>query len=405
MSDATDRRFIIAVVGAAVGVYAAVVGFRLVPADDYQLDLWIYRWGVGETWAGRSPYEFPALGAALDEYLPGRALPAGYFLCPTAALALGPFSAAGWEGGRLLYLALQPALAGVAVLGVRSVAGPGRLAAAGWAAVFVVFLLNPITLRVVAMGQLGLLVTAGLAAGLALVHAGRPVAGAVCLAAGSVKPQLAVPFYLFAFAAYGVRPGLVAAAVGAAAVVLGTLPTGGPLATLPGYVRHLAGGYERVHFNRVQNEAMVGLNRLVLAAGGPAVDLTAPAVVAGYLAWAVAVRVRIGRPDRAADPVLLAAAGVAPLAFAQCHLYEMLLLVFWVPYLLDLRRRRVRSVAIVLGLLAVAAVPRGGVEAAVDRLGLAGPAADLALAYRAAVVAGLSGYLLVVGKGPAAEPA
>ena len=136
-------------------------------------------------------------------------------------------------------------------------------------------------------------------------------------------------------------------------------------------------------------------NRLVVAVGGPAIELGAVGrlaglVIASSILWVV--RVRQCHPP---NSWLLAACITWGLFTVQARGYELVLLSLTVPYLVRLHDcRRYGDLVFLLALIAVMSIPRSVVLAFGTTVG-ADAFLPLILSYRAIALACLAGFLLL----------
>ena len=140
----------------------------------------------------------------------------------------------------------------------------------------------------------------------------------------------------------------------------GCLVAGGSPLFLKDYFDFLAAAHKSVEFNRAAlNPQITSWNRIIIAAGGPVVELTALTTLAGYLVWYGLVVGRCVLAGRRPSPAwALAASAVGALVCCQVLGYEVFLLALVVPYLRELlEARRIAPAAVVLGLIAVQLVP------------------------------------------------
>jgi Glycosyltransferase family 87 len=341
-------------------------------ATDNARDFFIYRLGAELAARGENPYDIPKVRQHVAAHFPGDDAKefvenCGYFLPPLAVLVYLPFAALPWAAAKVAW-AVAVGLAGYCVarlpglLRTPDSPAPGMLAAS---VVPFLLLLNPLTLSVVVVGQVTLLSLGCVAAGLWCFDRGRPYLAAVLWAVPFVKPHLALPLIPLAYFLGGWRPAALLVALVAALNLAGATVAGGSPLFLSDYFDFLPSAREAVAYNRVTNPAITSWNRLLLAAGGPQVELTAVTTVAGYLVWFGLVVGRIavtGEHPSAAWAVVAVAVGAV--LCSQVLVYELLLLAVAVPWVRDLFAGgwRVRGwLAVVL--LAVQLMPGKPMEA------------------------------------------
>ena len=297
---------------------------------NVQEDLFIYRAGATLPLRGLSPYDSDALRADVAGQYPGSPqliANCGFFLTPHAVAVFTPFAFLPWDGARITWTGLSFAtlVAGLWWLPVPA----GR---AWWGPVLaVVALADPLVPMVSSLGQTTTLMAGLLLLGHGAISRGRPVRGALVWSVLFMKPHIALPLLPLAFALGGRRCGhaLIVAVVGGNLLGLALSPD--PLGVPLEYVRHLAGGHKLVNYNRVEfNPQLTSWNNVLLAGGGPLIELGIGAMLAGYAVVAAvsATRCRGVKPD----PAWLLAVGVAAVPVCcQVWAYELLVVVAVLP--------------------------------------------------------------------------
>ena len=337
----TSNARLLSVLATAVAVLLA--GYwagRVALTENHHEDLWIYSSGPWLAVRGHSPYEVARIHARVeerwpdDENLDGNS---GFFLTPPALLVYAPWAALPWEWAKPLWCAFTIAVAAAAGWGVRRLSDH-PLPAWFTAAAVVAVLLNPLSLFVLIVGQTTLLVRGCVVLGEVAERAGWRRVGCLLWAVAFIKPHIALPLVPLACWLGGWRRAAEVLVWAAGLNVLaGLVFFGEPLFVLDylGYVQH---GHQTVEFNRVgANKQITGWNRLVAAAGGPAVELGMLGTLAGYavLLGLAAVRVRVGRV-RPTREWCFALAGCGALSCCQLLPYELPLLCLGLPYLVGL---------------------------------------------------------------------
>ena len=325
-------------------------------------DLFIYRAGSVIGLQGRTPYDNAALRELVVAQYPDDPLFAnnlGFFLPPQAIVVFAPFALLPWVVAKYVWAVLTIVLTALAARRVGVFASSPTPAWLAPAFVFVV-LLSPIVVTSMIVGQTSALVFACIALGEVAYRAGWKRLAGFLWAVPFIKPHLALPLLPLAWYLGGWRRAaeLLLWLVGLNLVGC-LLSTGSPL-LIRDYLDYLATGHTAVVFNRVEtNPHITSWNRLVVAAGGPAIELSALGVLAGYAVWGLAVlaRVRIAR-SRPSPAWAVAVAFAAAPVVCQVMGYELTLLALVVPHVLDLfAAGRVRTAFLILMGLALAWAP------------------------------------------------
>jgi hypothetical protein len=346
---------------AALTAAAVVMHLPHLLGNNHQ-DFFIYRAGALLGLRGGSPYDPQALQDLVRGQYPGDdklADNCGFFLAPQAVAVFTPFAALPWPAAKAVWSLLSFGLAGLAVWRLTAFTTDPDwlrrfvpLVAAG-------FLLNPIVLTGMPVGQTSLLFFACVVLGEAAYQAGwRRLAG-LLWAVPFCKPHLALPLVPLAWYLGGWRRAVeLVLWVAGLNLLGGLLSTGSPL-LLKDYLDHLANGHKAVIFNRVGlNFQITSWNRLLFGWTGAEIDLSAKTTLLGYKVWAVLVLVRAfltnGWPTAA---WATAVAAVGALLCCQVLAYELVLLGLVVPHVLDLaaagRRGLVLAFLVLLGLASV----------------------------------------------------
>jgi hypothetical protein len=345
-------------------VTAAAVALHLSPLfGNHHQDFFIYRAGALLGLRGGSPYDREALRELVRGQYPGDeglAENCGFFLAPQAVAVFAPFAALPWPAAKAAWSLLSFGLAGLAVWHLTAFC-----ADPGWARRFVPlvaagFLLNPLVLAGMVVGQTSLAFFACVVLGEAAHRAGWRRLTGLLWAVPFCKPHLALPLLPLAWYLGGWRRAVELALWVAGLNALGGLvSTGSPL-LVTDYLAHLTADHRRVVFNRVDmNFQITGWNRLLFGWTGVAVEQNAITTLAGYVVWGLLVLLWgtvAGRRPTAGWAVAVAAVGA--LACCQALAYEMVLLGLVAPHVLDLAAAgRRRLVLVFLLLLGLASVP------------------------------------------------
>lgn len=319
-------------------------------------DLFIYRAGAVIGLDGRSPYDNATLRELVVVQYPDDPMLAnnlGFFLPPHAIVLFAPFALMPWVVAKYTFATLTIVLT---ALTARRLGVFGSSLTPAWLEPVFVFvvLLSPIVVTGMIVGQTSALAFACVVLGEVAYRAGWKRLAGLLWAVPFVKPHLALPLLPLAWYLGGWRRAAELALWLVGLNLVGCLlSTGSPL-LIRDYLDYLTTGHTAVVFNRVEtNPHITSWNRLIVAAGGPAIELTAVGVLAGYAVWAVAVllRVRIAR-NRPTTAWAVAVAFAAAPVCCQVMGYELTVLALVVPHVLDLfAAGRVRtSLLIVMGL-------------------------------------------------------
>ena len=338
----------------AVGmiVYLILAARSLTNSD--QLDLFVYRYGSETALEGQSPYDVALLRAKAVQAFPPKhaddfALNCGYFLPPQAIAMFVPAAKSSWSGaevGWFCVLTLMAVCCGT--LAWTFGRTPSRQGT-GWAVLVLTVLLNPVTMPMLVIGQTGLFFVGCIALGQYCFENRGPRMGCFLWALTFVKPQLAIPFFVLAWILGGwKRAAGIAVVVGGLNLLGGLIVTGsldGAILLFLDYIDYVGSAHKLVKYNLVEfNYQILSWNRFVAALGGPAIDLKARMILAGFAVWGglILVRLRLGAPWRVAlssarldSAFLLAIAVAAALFFAQVLAYELILIVLLAPLILQ----------------------------------------------------------------------
>jgi hypothetical protein len=259
-------------------------GGRIALSENHHEDLWIYSSGAWFAFHGKTPYDVQAMHARVDERYPGdQNLDGnnGFFLTPQAVLVMAPFAALPWDVSKAAWCAAMVILG--AGVGWKLRWLTDRTLPAWFTAAVVVFvLLNWLSMFVLVVGQTPLLTLGCVVIGQAVYRKGWKRAGCLLWAVAFIKPHLALPLIPLAWYLSGwKRAAEVVLWAAVLNVTAGLVFYGNPLFVLD-YLAYVQKGHQTVEFNRVGvNKQITGWNRLLVAGGGPAVDLGMIGTLAG----------------------------------------------------------------------------------------------------------------------------
>jgi len=344
---------------------------RVAVEDNHHEDLWIYTAAARLAFDGTSPYSTARIHAAVAEQYPDAddLLHNAAYLRPPATLPVfAPYFLMDWTTAKVVWClttVLLAALSAWHLSAFTSAALPPWFTAAAAVAV----LCNPLTLFVLIVGQTPLLFVACVVLGQAAHVRGRRRIGAALWALAFVKPHIALPLLPLAWYLSGWRRAAeIAVYAGLMNVAAGVVTVGNPLLVLD-WLAYLPEGHKSVEFNLVSvNKQITSWNRLVVAFGGPAIELGLAGTLTGYAVWfgLVWVRYRTSspRPTGAKSPAWALAVSVCgALVCCQSLPYELPMLVLVLPYLGELftsgRGRDQAAALLIAGFAAFAMMPGG----------------------------------------------
>ena len=302
-------------------------------------DFFIYRAGAEIGLRGESPYHIETIREEVAAQFTDETFIAncGYFLPPGAITVFAPFAAVPYPIAKVLWAIVVGLSAAGAVQLTRTFAAP--LPPSPVALLLpALLLLNPLVTATVVVGQTSLLFVGCVAAGQWFFERGRPTVGALLWAIPFVKPHLALPLLPLAWYLGGWKRAAAVAGVVAGLTLVGCLIAGGSPLFFREYLDFLGSGHKAVVFNQVAlNPQITSWNRLLIALGGPVIELTATTTLAGYLVWLGLVlgRVAIG----SVKPTAAWAVAVAAIGALECSQvlgYELVLLMLVVPWAREL---------------------------------------------------------------------
>jgi len=330
-------------------------------------DFFIYRAGADMGLHGESPYDTAKLKVRILDQYPGEdglANNAGFFQPPGGIVVFSPFAMLPYPVAKVAWAVVNALAAWAVLLLMRTFADPPGTAdptrPLAALVIAIAICLNFLTIALIVVGQTTLLLVGCVAAGQWCFEKGRPFVGGLLWSIAFVKPHIALPLIPLAWYLGGRRRGLgVITAVGLLTLV-GCLLAGSSPLFLREYLDFLASSHKSVQFNKAEcNTQITSWNRILIAAGGPVIELTAITTLAGYLVWYGFVAARCAITRQWPSPAwALAASAVGALVCCQVLGYEVFLLALVIPYLRDLFRDGQRVVPVlVLLLMGVQLVP------------------------------------------------
>jgi hypothetical protein len=337
-----------AAAGVLVPILAALLLFAFALfqslTTDHARDFFIYRLGAELALRGESPYDVPRVRHHVAAHFPDEDAKefvenSGYFLPPMALLLFAPFAVLPLAAAKVAW-AVANGLAAYCIARVpfllreRDSPPPSLLL---WVIPFAL-VLNPIVLGTIVVGQSSVAYVGCVAAGLWAIDRGKPYLAAVLWVVPFAKPHLALPLLPLLWYLGGWRPAALLVVLVAALNLAGAAVAGGSPLFLREYLDYLPATRDAVKYNRVEfNPQITSWNRLLFAAGGPLVELSALGTVAGYLVWfgLVAGRASLARA-RPSPAWVVAAVAVGAVLCSQVLVYELLWLTLIVPWVRDL---------------------------------------------------------------------
>ena len=272
----------------AIGL-SALVAFGVVGVARHGLwamDFRVFH-AAGRSWlAGESPYDRGSLDRHFprdEQYLPAFASPPG-----AAPLYMGLALMSEAAAKRLLDVL---SLAAVGLLGwitarmAREPVTPGLARASP--SVFwyfpALFAFSTFTIQTVWLGQVSLITAAALQAAWFFDRKERPVAGGICLALASIKPQIMILTLLWFLLEKRWRMILVSG-LGVGLLMAYPLVRGGPIAETRAWMAAV-NDYKTHPPNLLGACWVVGLPSLIAVAGGPSLDLMVPVILLTGILW------------------------------------------------------------------------------------------------------------------------
>ncbi|HET6575787.1 MAG TPA: glycosyltransferase family 87 protein [Fimbriiglobus sp.] len=316
-------------------------------------DLFIYRAGAALGLAGRSPYDTAALRERVVEQYPDDkelAENLGFFLPPQAVVLFAPFAVLPWPAAKVAWAVVAVLLTGLAA---RRLPVFASAPVPPWLppVLVVAVLLSPIVVVGMIPGQTSAPAFACVVLGEVAHRAGRRRLAGFLWAVPFVKPHIALPLLPLAWYLGGWRRAGELVLWLAGLNLAGCLIcTGSPLLARD-YLDYVSAGHTAVVFNRVAvNPQITSWNRLLVAAGGPVVELSAVGMLVGYAVWGLAVLARVRLAGSRPTPGwAVAVAFGGALLCCQVMGYELVFLALAVGHVLDLfAAGRVRTAGVIL---------------------------------------------------------
>ena len=261
-------------------------------------------------------------------------------------------------------------------------------------------LVNPLTQRMLSLGQTSMIVPGAFAIGHWLIEKRWCWLGPAVISFAAVKPHLALPLLAIMPLLYGWRETIRCAGFVVLFAILGCLVTTGSFHTIFDFLHYASTGPLSIGFNQVTYDQIISWNRILYVLSGIAINLSALQILIGYLivAGLVWTRVQVIQQRRPSRSLLIASAAMASLFCSQPKGYDLVIVVLTAPYLVRLWREGDRfTPGIILILFEVAAVPRALPAACVRHLHLANASSEMLLSYRAFATALLLLTILLRG--------
>lgn len=314
-----------------------------------QIDFFVYRTGAQLGLEGKQPYFNPLLQERVAAQFPedetGFASNCGFFLPPQAIVVFLPFAKMDWGQAQVLWFIVLTTMGFLCGLLAYSFGRSQEHLGSGWPIIVLAVWMNPITMPSLVVGQTTLLFVGCIVLGHYAFENDSPRLGTFLWSITFIKPHLALPFLVLAWVLGGwKRPFGIGLAVVAWNVLGGLIVTGtleGAYALFRTYLEYLGAGHKQVIFNLVaENYQIPSWNRMLAAAGGPAIDLKIWMTLTGFAVWGLLVAGRMWRAralgrDRLDPAYLAAVTAVGSLFFPQVLAYEMIILALLTPLILQ----------------------------------------------------------------------
>ena len=262
-------------------------------------------------------------------------------------------------------------------------------------------LVNPLTQRMLSLGQTSMIVPGAFAIGHWLIEKRWCWLGPAVISFAAVKPHLALPLLAIMPLLYGWRETIRCAGFVVLFAILGCLVTTGSFHTILDFLHYASTGPLSIGFNQVTYDQIISWNRILYVLSGIAINLSASQILIGYLivAGLIWTRVQVIQQRRPSRSLLIAAAAMASLFCSQPKGYDLVIVVLTAPYLVRLWREGDHfTPGIILILFEIAAVPRALPAACVRHLHLANGSSEVLLSYRAFATALLLLTILLRGE-------
>jgi hypothetical protein len=307
-------------------------------------DFFIYRLGSELALRGENPYDLEKVHGHVaqrftDEMWREFRANNGYFLPPMAVLLFAPFALLPWAAAKIAWAVTLGISAYFVARLPTMLRGPGK--PPGVLATMVApfaLVVNPVALAVAVVGQTSFLFAGGAAAGLLAFSRGRPMLGAALWVIPFVKPHVALPLIPLAWYLGGWRPAVLLVGLLAVVNAIGATIVGGSPLFLTDYLAYLHETRGAVQFNRAEmNPAILSWNRLVIAVGGPVIELGLLGMVAGYCVWFGLAVGRVALAGRGPSVAwVVATVVVGAMLCSQVIVYEAIVLVLAAPWVREL---------------------------------------------------------------------
>ena len=372
--------------------------------ENHHEDLLIYSSGAALGISRESPYDTERVRDRVAKQYPGEYVlidNCGFFLTPQAILEFAPILPLDWKPAKIIWC--------LATVGWGAAAGWFLLTAfekrsvPRWLCGVVAFavLCNPMSLFALVIGQTSIFLLGCIVLGQMAQRNKRHRLGEFLWALAFIKPHLALPMLLLAWYDGGIsRP------VGILIWVFGlnvyaSLVAGKPLLMLE-YVQYLGEVHGTIRYNDIAaNPHISSWNRLMIALGGPTVELGAFGTVASYAVWfsLCAVRFAVMRCRPGIEWVLAAVSCGIPLC-CQALPYELPILCLILPWVVASFLSGARLAPVLALVFAAMAMQLGGDGSSFDQLAkLSGSAliGRLMESHQSLCIAALAAVVLIAG--------
>ncbi len=307
-------------------------------SDHLHVDLWIYSSGSYFAQQGQNPYDVELMHQRVDPMWPdNKDLRGnnGFFLAPQALLLFAPFTQMPWVVAKVVWGFLMVGLLVLCAAGLpRMVQEP----LPKWFPSLAMFLFaaSPISYFVILVGQTTHIFLACVVLGQLAFLQGRKILGCFLWSIPFFKPHLAFVLVPLVWWFHGWRCLLMMLTwVGLLNMLAGLVYFGNPLFIFD-YINSVSSAHKTVLFNRVAvNEQVTSWNRLMVATGGPVLELGMFTTFAGYAVLLALVALRTWWSG--VKPTLswgFALAGTGAMSCCQLLPYEQMLHALAFPYML-----------------------------------------------------------------------
>lgn len=339
-------------------------------------DFFIIRSGAVIALRGGNPYEPETVQGMLARQFPNDQQlidNSAFFLPPATIVLYAPLAALPYPVAKIAW-AIGLILSAMAVLLVLRTFGTRWPSSAGAQFLPVIVLLNYLTLAIVELGQTSFLFVGCVLAGQWCFERSRntprsrwrigfhEVLGAFLWSIPFIKPHLALSLLPLAWYLGGWKRPILILVMVAGLNVAGCLMIGHSPLFLWDYVQYLGSTHKEVIFNRVErNSSITSWNKLLFGLGGPLVELTATTTVASYLVWFGVVSGRAALAGKLPSVAWAAAiTAIGGVLCSQVLIYELLLLVLVIPWIIQLYTNGYRTQGLIaIGLIVFQFIPVG----------------------------------------------